>query len=198
MSIKTPLGSTDRRRLESRLQLRQLSFGVGALCLLVSLAGCASGSAEDSRRFQHQEAEQEQVLAGAQATQLAEHFASPTSSPEPSVTPHARISDLALASSISGDGSPNGTIRSVPAYATQTVYAVARISDIQPGQVVTAAWRNKDGTVLLSSEIAPQPSASPQWISFPVQFGQVLSPGTYSVAIFVDNDLLESLVFQAS
>lgn len=190
--------NTGPQRPESCSHRNQLSLAMAGCFLVVLLVGCASGSAEDSRRFEYQEAEQEQVLPGAQATQLAEHFASPTSSPEPSVTPRPRISELALASSVSGDGSPNGTIRSVSAYGTQTVYAVARISNIQPGQVVTAAWRNKDGTVILSSEIAPQPSASPQWISFPVQFGQVLSPGTYSVAIFVGNDLLESLVFQAS
>jgi hypothetical protein len=196
-NIKTPSGDTGLL-LTSDQRLRLRNLGAALVVLSVVVSGCASGSETDSRRFQHQEAEREQILPGAQATQMAQFFASPTAPPPPTITPKAAIVELALAASLRGDGGPDRVISQVPAYTNQTVYAVAQIASIQPGQVVTAHWRNKDGTVLLSSQISPPPSASPQWISFPVQFGQILSPGIYSVAIYVENDLLESLVFSAA
>ena len=110
----------------------------------------------------------------------------------------ALVSDLALASSVNGDGSPGNTLRSVPANSSQTIYAVARISNIQPGQVVSAVWRTEDGTIITSVDQTPGASASPQWVSFPVQFGGSLPRGTYSVAIFAGNDLLQSLAFRAT
>ena len=161
------------------------------------LAGCSTGTAEDSRRFQSQEAEKLQQLPDAQATVIAEQFHPDTPTPEPTRTPSAGVSELALTSSISGDGSPGNTMQSVPARSSQTIYAVVRISNIQPGQVVSAVWRTEDGGVIASVDQTPGPSSAPQWVSFPVQLGGSLAPGTYSVAIFIGDELLESLAFTA-
>jgi hypothetical protein len=161
---------------------------------VVLLAGCATGSVDDSRRFQAIDAEQTPQMPGAQATQFARTFGTPEASPEPTITPHAVISDLVLASSVSGSGSPGNTISAVQA-GSQTVYAVARIAHIQPGQAVAALWRAEDGTVLTSVEQTPPPSSSPQWVSFAFQPAG-MARGTYSIAIFVENDLLESIAFQ--
>jgi len=162
------------------------------------LAACASGAVDDSRQFQSQEATRVQQLPNAQATEIARQFKASPTVPQPTVTPNAAISDLALASSVGSDGSPGNTLRNVPANSSQTVYAMARISNIQSGQVVSAVWRNEDGGVIASVDQTPGASASPQWVSFPVQFGGALPRGTYSVAIFVGNDLLQSLAFQAT
>lgn len=139
-----------------------------------------------------------QQLPGAQATELASQFKASPTAPQPTLTPHAVVSELALASSVSGDGSPGNTLRSVPANSSQTIYAVVRISNIQGGQVVSALFRTEDGGVIAAVDQTPGASPGPQWVSFPVQLGGALPRGTYSVAIFIGDDLLQSLAFQAT
>jgi hypothetical protein len=165
---------------------------------LTLLAGCASGTVEDSRQFQSQEATRVQQLPAAQATELARHFKASPTAPQPTMTPNAAVADLALASSVNGDGSPGNTLRSVPANSSQTIYAVASISNLQGGQVVTAAIRSEDGSIIAAVDQTPGASGSPQWVSFPVQLGGALPRGTYSVAIFIGDDLLQSLAFEAT
>jgi hypothetical protein len=192
------LGRIARPRADARpWRPRLLRIGGGALAL-VMLAACSTGGVDDSRRFQSQEATRVQQLPGAQATQIAEQFKASPTAPPPTMTPNAAVSDLALASSVNGDGSPGNTLRSVPANSSQTIYAVARIANIQGGQVVSAVWRTEDGSIIASVDQTPGASASPQWVSFPVQFGGSLPRGTYSVAIFIGNDLLQSLAFRAT
>ncbi|MBX3071963.1 MAG: hypothetical protein KF883_15770 [Thermomicrobiales bacterium] len=159
------------------------------------LAACSSGSASDSRRFQAMEAEQTPQLPGAQQTHFAATFGTPDASPMPSVTPHAGISDLALASSIDPDGSPGSTLQLVSASSNQTVYAVARIANIQPGQVVSAVWRDEDNNPISWVDQTPPPSAGSQWVSFAFQFGGA-QRGVYSIAIVIGSDLLESVSFE--
>jgi hypothetical protein len=189
------LGSTAPRRIASDRRRKRLRTALVSCGALLALTGCATGTADDSRRFQQIEAEQTPQLPGIQATQIAETFKPGTPTAEPTRTPNAGISGLALATSLSSDGSPGNEIERIPAGSSQTVYAVARLSNIQSGQVITALWRTKDGTVIASVDATPPSSAAPQWVSFPVQLSG-LSSGTYSVAIFIGNDLLESLVFR--
>jgi hypothetical protein len=169
-------------------------LGVALVICLLMLGACSSGGADDSRRFQNEEAEQTPQLPGAQATQFARQFGSPEASPEPTITPHAGISELVLASSVNNDGSPGNTIQSVPAGSSQTLYAAARITNIQPGQYVAALLRTEDGGVIATSEQSPGASSSPQWVNFPFQLGG-LGRGSYSVAIVIGDDLLESIAF---
>lgn len=165
------------------------------LVLAVVLVACSTGTADDSRRFEALEASRTPQLPGAQETHFARTFGTPESSPLPSITPHAGISELVLATSIGADGSPGNTIQSVSSSGNQTVYAVARIGNIQPGQVVTALFRDKDNNVISALDQSPLPSASPQWVSFPFQLSG--SPrGTYSIAIAIGADLLESVSFE--
>ena len=163
------------------------------LVLLASLVACSTGTADDSRRFQSMEASQTPQLPGAQATHFAQTFGTPDASPLPSITPHASISELSLASSLSSDGSPGNTIQSVSG--GQTVYAAASIANIQPGQVVSALFRDEDNNVISSLDQSPPPSSNPQWVSFQFQFGGT-PRGTYSIAIVIGPDLLESVSFE--
>ncbi|CAN5704938.1 hypothetical protein BH23CHL4_BH23CHL4_00960 [soil metagenome] len=178
-------------------RLRVWRVVAGATALIV-LTGCANGTIDNSRRFQSQEATRVQQLPGLQATEIARQFNASPTAPQPTLTPNPGISDLALASSVSSDGSPGNTLRSIPANSSQTVYAVVRISNIQPGQVVSAVWRTEDGAIIASVDQTPEASAAPQWVSFPMQLGGAISRGNYSVAIFIGNDLLQSLAFQAT
>ncbi len=192
-------GRTGRRLIRFHLgpnRIRSSSVRVLALIALVLVvAGCSTGTASDSRRFQAQEAEVTPQLPGAQATHFAQTFGTPDASPLPSVTPRAAISDLVLATSVNGDGSPGNTTQSVQANTNQTIYAVARIANIQPGQVVSALWRTEDKSVVTWVDQTPAPSSAPQWVSFPFQFGGGLARGTYSVAIVIGEELLESISF---
>lgn len=190
MNTRTLLAHIARPPTDStipRMLLVMLLVGV--------LAGCSSGTADDSRRFQAQEAEETPQLPGAQQTHFAQTFGTPDASPLPSLTPHAGISDLTLASSVNSDGSPGSTIQSVSAGSNQTTFAVARIANIQPGQVVSAVWRDKDNNPISWVDQTPAPSASPQWIDFGFQFGGA-QRGVYSIAIVIGDDLLESISFQ--
>lgn len=159
------------------------------------LAACSSGNADDSRRFQAQDAQETPQLPGAQQTHFAQTFGTPDASPIPSITPHAGISDLVLASSVSPDGSPGNVIQSVSSSSNQTVYAVARIANIQPGQIVSAVWRDVDNNPISWVDQSPAPSPSSQWVNFAFQFGGA-QRGTYSVAIVIGDDLLESISFE--
>ncbi|MGD9713085.1 MAG: hypothetical protein AB7V46_13580 [Thermomicrobiales bacterium] len=164
------------------------------LAIVVTLVACGTGSADDSRRFQAMEASRTPQLPGAQQTHFANTFGTPDASPQPSITPHATISELALATSLSADGSPGITIQTVSS-GNQTVYAVARLGNIQPGQVVSALFRDEDNNVISFLEQTPPPSSGPQWISFGFNFAGV-PRGTYSIAIVIGFDLLESVSFQ--
>ena len=187
-SIRMRLAPTGRRPTDS-IAIRACTLVV----LLASLVACSTGTADDSRRFQSIDASQTPQLPGAQATHFAQTFGTPDASPLPSITPHASISELSLATSVSSDGSPGNVVQSVSG--GQTVYAVASVANIQPGQVVSALFRDKDNNVIASLDQTPAPSSNPQWLNFQFQFGGV-PRGTYSIAIVIGPDLLESVSFE--
>lgn len=164
--------------------------------LLLGLVACSTGSADESRRFQAQDAEEEQQLAAAQQTHIADQLLQPTGTPIATITPSAGISRLVLTTSPVTGSSPGNTLQSVPAFQSTTIYASANLSNLQSGQLISTIWRNEDGTIVASNEVTASPSSGSQWVSIPIQLDGSWPAGIYSVAIVVNNDQLESLAFR--
>lgn len=196
MSIRTPLGSTDRpadrRRSFDRMMHGWRGALVSALLVLV-VAGCSTGSARDERRFQAQEAERTQQVPQAQQTELARTFFQPTGTPVATMTPNARLSDLVITSGLDASGGPVDDRQSVPI--GSTVILAARLTDLTGGETITFEWMNEDGVVLAASEATAQPSGGPQWYSGSWNAGGV-GAGIYAGAVRVQGQLLDSIVFR--
>ena len=166
--------------------------------LLLTIAGCASGNADDARRFESQEANATQQVPAAQSTQLAEQFLQPTATPLATMTPIAGLSDLVLTTSVGSGGEPTAELRTVPAFLNQTLYVSARLSGLEPGAVVTAAWRDQDNNVLLTADVSAPSGQGPFWVAVPLSPNGAIGPGIYSIAVSVNGSFLESLAFQVA
>ena len=198
MSTRTHLDRTVRRIPDPRRLGRRIVLTIVIPILLVTLAGCASGTADDARRFESQEAESTQQVPAAQSTQLAEQFLKPTATPLATMTPIAGLSDLAVTTSVGPSGEPTGELRTVPAFLNQTIYLVARLSDVGPGAVVSATWRDRDNNPLLTSEVSAPVGQGPFWVALPFSPNGTIGPGIYSMAVYVNGSFLESVAFQVA
>jgi hypothetical protein len=170
------------------------------LFLLLALSACVTSDAKEQRREGTREATRGAILGDVQATSIAERFRQPTLTPAPTWTPAAGLSSLVLASRVNPDGSPQDELRSVSGFGGATVYACARISNVQAGQTVIAVWSTIDGNEVGRSDEKLDAGASQRWVALPWQIGGGLPGGTYAVAIYIDKvDLehqLNSLVFR--
>lgn len=156
------------------------------------LAGCASGRADEARVFETREAEKSPVVAGLQATNVVRRFFMPTPTPLPTRTPLPTLATLTLATSLGSDNRPTNEVESIPQ--GSSVYAVAEIHDLQPGEEVIAIWTTSDGGEVGRSSVPVDRGINAAWV--PLQWNANVGPGTYAVYIYVDDRLLNSLVFR--
>jgi len=159
--------------------------------LILTLAGCATGSADEAHIAETREATQGAVLPEVQATNIVKEFFKPTSTPLPTMTPAPTLATLTLATQIGSDNRPLNEPGSVPQ--GSQVYAVAELHDLSEGQTVTAVWTTSSGGEVGRSQVPVDRSLSATWV--PLQWVANVGYGNYAVYIYVDDKLLNSLVF---
>jgi hypothetical protein len=76
------------------------------------------------------------------------------------------------------------------------LYADALVHHLTKGAVATAVWTNSDGTALYSSDIPIKEDTETAWLPFQWNVDVSLPRGDYIVYVYVDDWLLNSLVFQ--
>ncbi len=170
---------------------RLTSFATLSL-LLVVLAACSTGNAKDSETYEQHEATRKAELPIVQATTTARFF-SGTPTAGPTTTPIAVLADIALATSVNGDGSPQNEVRSAGG---GTIYASAKVHNVTKGTLFTAIWGKPDGTEIFRSEVTADVSSGDQWFSFAWDGVGGQPSGDYAVFIYADSMLIGSLAFQ--
>ncbi len=181
---------------------RYLRAALGILALLVLLVGCATGNAQDAQRGRQRDATRADVLPNLQATLVAHRFAA-TPAPAPTRTPIPTLESLVLSIGVGPDGSPQQSVNAISS-GQPSVYATALIHDLLKGEKVIATWRaaSKGGTAtttgpeVAKSEIEVNADTGQQWFAFPLHAN--LQPGTYAVVLTVNDQILNSLVFQVT
>lgn len=161
----------------------------GALLLLL-LGGCAGGTEEESRIAETRAASKEAIVPEVQATNIVKEFFPPTPTPQPTPTPLPTLANLTLALQIGANNQPQNEVESVPA--GSSVYAVAEIYHLSPGETVTAVWTTAGGNEISRSSVPVQNATDSAWVPFQWTAG---GGGTFAVYVYVDDRLLNSLVF---
>lgn len=192
MNTRTRSARTARRDGTLRKPRRTASLLLTVLLATVTLAACGTGDAEESRFYQEQEATQQARVPEVQATTTARFF-SGTPEAEPTSTPWPVLSELTLATSVSGDGSPQNRVKS--ASAQGMIYIAARIHDVTAGTNLVAVLGRTDNSEIARSEQSPERSAQNAWVAFPFAINGTLPGGEYAVFIYADGTLLGSIVF---
>jgi len=172
------------------LRLKRLAAPV---LLALALAGCGTGSVDESRLYQESDATEESRVASVQQTVTANIFAG-TPTAGPTVTPQPVLSSLRIATSVGSNGEPSNPGSS--ASRGGTVYVSARVHEVSAGAVYYAILGYKDGTSIAQAEITVERSASNAWLSFPFAINGTMAPGEYAAFIYTDGVLLGSIVFQ--
>jgi hypothetical protein len=157
-------------------------------CLLVS---CSTGDAEESRIAETREATRGAVLPEIQATNVIEEFFPPTGTPGATRTPFPTLETLTLATQIGSDNQPRNEVGSVRS--GETVYAVAELHNLAAGQTVTAIWATPDGDEIDRTAIQIDRATDGAWV--PLEWRANVNPGSYAVYLWVDSELLNSLIF---
>lgn len=167
----------------------------GALLLLLAgsilLAACSSGNVRDANLAATRDATRPSILGSFEETRVATSYFGPEGTPEPLPTTLPTLEQITLATSVNGDGSPNNTVASV---SEGTFYVSANVFDLHEGQVATAILGAVTGEELTRSEIRVERDTESRWLSFEFN-GSDLNVGEYAVFIYVDSELLNSLVF---
>jgi hypothetical protein len=174
---------------DRRSQLKRL---VAPALLALALAGCGTGSADESRLFQERDATEESQVVAVQQTETARFF-SGTPTAGATSTPQPVLSMLRVATSVGGNGEPLNEVTS--ASAGGTIYISARIHDVSAGSTYFAILGRKDGTSITQAEITVERSAPNVWLSFPFAINGTLPGGEYAAFIYIDGVLLGSIVF---
>jgi hypothetical protein len=162
------------------------------LILTLGLAACSTGRADEARVAATREATRGAELPAVQATNIVNQFFEPTASPEPSRTPLPTLATLTLATSLGANNQPVNEVESVRS--GSTFYAVAEIHNLQSGQTVFAVWSNSAGGEVGRSSLEVDRGYSAAWV--PLQWTANVGPGAYAVYLYVDDHLLNSLVFR--
>jgi hypothetical protein len=183
-----------RASLISTRRRQVLLGGWTSFLLVLILAGCASGTADEARIAETREATKGAIVADVQATNVVKEFFPPTTTPEPTRTPMPTLATLTLANQLGSDNQPVNEVDSVRQGGT--VYAVAEIHDLQAGQTVTAVWSTADGSEVSRSSVPVDRGLSGAWVPF--QWSANVGPGSYAVYIYVNDRLLNSLVFRVN
>lgn len=113
----------------------------------------------------------------------------------PTQTPAPTLATLTLSTSLGSNNEPRNEVESVGN--GSTVYAVAEMYGLRPGQVATAVWTTSDGAEVYRSSIGIDRSYDRVWVPFEWNAGGAGS-GQYAVYIYVDELLLNSLVFRVN
>jgi hypothetical protein len=195
-----PLAATARREYRASRSLRRhlprarREFsGFWALAVLgLTLAGCATGQMEEARVAETREATRGATVDDVQATNVVKEFFESTATPLPTSTPVPTLATLTLASQIGSNNQPVNEVGSVRQGAT--VYAVAEIHDLREGQTVTAVWTTASGGEVGRTDVSVDRSLDAAWV--PLEWTANVGFGNYAVYIYVDGQLLNSLVFR--
>jgi hypothetical protein len=164
------------------------------LFLALSLTACASGNAREAEPFATKEAEKTEVVPGAHETAIVERFFPTPGTPAPTSTPIVTLETLVLTTSLGPDNAPQQEVRG--AAGTGTLYADALVHNLTKGSVASAVWTNADGVSIYSSDIPIKENAESAWLPFQWNVDGSLPHGNYIVYIYVDDWLLNSLVFE--
>jgi hypothetical protein len=162
--------------------------------LVVTLAGCATGRADEARIAETQEATRGAVVPAVQATNVVKEFFKKTSTPLPTMTPAPTLATLTLSTQVGSNNQPLNEVGSVRQGGQ--VYAVAEIHDLSKGQTVTAVWTTSSGGEVGRSQVPVAQSMSAAWV--PLQWVANVGYGNYAVYVYVDDKLLNSLVFRVN
>jgi hypothetical protein len=158
------------------------------------LAGCATGDAVEQEAAETREATRGAIVADVQATNVVKEFFPPTPSPEPTWTPAPTLATLTLATSIGSNNQPQNEVGSVNS--GNRVYAVAEIHNLAQGQIVTAIWVNADDGEIARTEVSVDRGISAAWV--PLEWTVNVGSGDYAVQIWVNERMLNSLVFRVN
>ncbi|HET8524152.1 MAG TPA: hypothetical protein VFL82_13035 [Thermomicrobiales bacterium] len=165
-----------------------------ALLLLALMAGCASGTARDAERAETKEATRPEVVPELQATTIVKRFFPATATPAPTSTPVVLLDTLAVSTSVGSDGQAQNPSDSLPR--SGTVYVSAHLHQLTKGEHVVAVWGTVDGNELGRSDTTIDSDSNDRWIALPWNINGGVGPGQYAVFLYVDDVLLNSLVFQ--
>lgn len=160
--------------------------------LIVLLPACSTGTQEESRTAATREATRGALLPEIQATNVFEEFFGPTGTPGATMTPLPSLGTLTLTTQVDAENRPRGEVGSVRQGGT--VFAVAELNDLSAGQTVTAVWATPEGAEVARNAVAIDRDTSSTWLAFEwVATG--VSSGDYAVFLFIDSELINSLVF---
>ena len=192
MSIRmpsVPIRRHEGRRPDRLVRVKQLA---APALLALALAGCGTGSADESRMYQRSDATEESRVASVQQTVTAGFF-SGTPTAGPTTTPQPVLSSLRIATSVGANGEPANSVTS--ASASGTIYVSARIHDVSAGSIYYAILGRKDGTSIAQAEVTVERSSTNAWLSFPFSINGTLPGGEYAAFIYIDGVLLGSITF---
>jgi hypothetical protein len=178
---------------ERRPRRRLFVLWSGAAVLLMLLGACANGDVEESRLAETRAASKAAILPEVQATTIVKEFFPPTPTAAPSATPLPTIANLTLAIQLGANNQPVNAVDS--AQVGSPIYAVAEIHHLSPGETVTGVWTTSDGSEVNRSSVPVKTSSDVAWVPFK---WAPSGGGTYAVYIYVNDRLLNSLVFRAN
>jgi len=190
---------TDRREPAASTRASAVGRVAGtaalALLLLVVLAGCASGSADDARLGQARDAATDPDLPRQQATRTAERFFPKTPTPTPAPPPLPTLGELVMTVGLAAGDAPQGSFLSVPAD-PGNVFAAALLNGVREGQVVSAVWVDAARNEVDTTRVEIDEDADQRWVALPFNAVGGVPPGEYAVYLFVGERRLSSLLFQ--
>ena len=160
----------------------------------MALVSCANGNAPDANEARQRAATESPILGPAQVTAIATRFFAASPTPIPTRPPRPVLAELAIASAIEPDGAPRTIVRSVPA--SGTMYVTALIRDVPDGARVVASLGTIDAQFLFSTEMIATSPAAAQWFALQWNLDGSVEPGRYAAFVFVDGEVLESIVFE--
>ena len=164
------------------------------LALVLLLAGCASGTAEEARRRQERDAETSPALPQAPATHVVGRFFKPTPTPTKAPPAPPTLERLEVTTGLFSDNAPQGNYASVPADAG-TVYVDALLHGLRAGHVLTATLTDAAFHPVATSEVEIDADAEQRWVALPFTLNGSLPPGEYAVFLFAGERRLNELAF---
>ncbi len=188
-----PLVPTGPRRARRSISAR-FHAAASTIVVVLLLAGCSSGSVQETRIDQARDAGLPDRLAAEQATRTVQRYFPATETPSPTEPPRPVLGELVMTFGFRPDGTPDGSYESVPA-GVGTAYAAARLSGLSSGQVIRAVMTDRWGTEYSAPEIVIDPGAADRWLALPIGLPAELPPGEYGVFVYADGRLLGSLAF---